>query len=159
MLTIIFQFVLILSSIKIFRSDPIEKQYIWTSPRFNWSYDFGTNGRNHELLHLSVCSSVYLFDATKLFDACPSDHISVILSVRPSVSLSVCPSVRSFTCLSVHLAIFPSVCLSAPPPLCLSFHLSVCQSVPLSTCLSAHMSVHPLICPSVCQSVHISVHL
>ena len=88
-----------------------------------------------------------------------SVHLSVWLSVRPSVILPVCqsdcltvhPFVCSSVCLSVHLSIRVSVC-------CPSVYSSVCLSFCLSVCLSVHSCFYPLVCSSTHPSSNPSIH-
>jgi hypothetical protein len=59
--------------------------------------------------------------AFSVFPISLSDHLSVFLSIHPSVHLSV-----------ICLSVYPSIHLFAHPSICLSVGLSVCQSAYLS---------------------------
>ena len=94
----------------------------------------------HLSVHLSIGVSVYNLAICPSIN-CPSVywsmyHLSVFLSIGPSIHLSVNQLVHlSNVCLSigpsVHLSIYPSI------------HLSVCQS-------ASEMSVYPLTCSYIC---------
>jgi hypothetical protein len=81
--------------------------------------------------HLYVCPSVCF--SFYLFTVCLCVHLSV-LSIHITVYLSVHPSVCSSICLFIHLSVHPSVCSSI--------------------CLFIHLSVHPSVCSSTCRSIH-----
>ena len=134
----------------------------WTSPRKLWSVFTGGLG----MRGLQVC---------------PSNSLSVHLSIRPFdhpylcplctfVHPSICPPIP--LCFSVHLSIFLPVLPSTHPYLCALVHPSVFQSACLSIHIPIHTSVplspsfHPSIClpislsvfPSTCLSIHLPTH-
>ena len=80
------------------------------------------------LVSFCVCSYFLLFLSVKLVLVCPSVRLFVPCAFHLSVCLSVCPSVRP----SVWFSLCPSVCLSVYMSVCLPVFLSV----QLSVCLS-----------------------
>jgi hypothetical protein len=100
-------------------------------------------------IHLSVCLSIRpsinlpVFPWVVCLSVRQSIHLPVCLFVRPSACLSVCPSICLLVCLSVN----PFACRSVNPFACRSVFPSVCPSACLF--FFGNLSVHP---PSVCLS-------
>ena len=147
------------ASVPSFVGDNVNITIRWQPPDQTWNANGGTSVVDEYMLSIPGESPIFLFGVSA-YSYCR--HGTVCLSfVSLSLYPHACPFVHLFilfyvhlsVCLSVRPSIHPSVCLF----LCPRIHLSICLSFCLSVCLCVRPSIHPSVCLSLCSSVCLSV--